>query len=87
MVEKEEPTIKAEIEEKELPSPRFDLVSKMFDEVDSMLAKFDASDNLTIFEMEILLMMLRKKVDHIGIIAALSSAEPEPKKADPNMYK
>jgi hypothetical protein len=32
-------------------------------------------------------MMLRKKVDHIGIIAALSSAEPEPKKADPNMYK
>ena len=87
MVEKEEPTIKAEIEEKELPSPRFDLVSKMFDEVDTMLAKFDASDNLTIFEMEILLMMLRKKVDHIGIIAALSSAEPEPKKADPNMYK
>ena len=84
---KEEPTIKAEIEEKELPSPRFDLVSKMFDEVDTMLAKFDASDNLTIFEMEILLMMLRKKVDHIGIIAALSSAEPEPKKADPNMYK
>ena len=84
---KEEPTIKAEIDEKELPSPRFDLVSKMFDEVDSMLAKFDASDNLTIFEMEILLMMLRKKVDHIGIIAALSSAEPEPKKADPNMYK
>ena len=87
MVEKEEPTIKAEIEEKELPSPRFDLVSKMFDEVDTMLAKFDASDNLTIFEMEILLMMLRKKVDHIGIIAALSSAEPEPKEADPNMYK
>ena len=84
---KEEPTIKAEIEEKELPSPRFDLVSKMFDEVDTMLAKFDASDNLTIFEMEILLMMLRKKVDHIGIIAALSSAEPEPKEADPNMYK
>ena len=84
---KEESTIKAEIEEKELPSPRFDLVSKMFDEVDTMLAKFDASDNLTIFEMEILLMMLRKKVDHIGIIAALSSAEPEPKEADPNMYK
>ena len=84
---KEEPKITAEIEEKELPSPRFDLVSEMFDEVDTMLAKFDASDNLTIFEMEILLMMLRKKVDHIGIIAALSSVEPEPKKADPNMYK
>ena len=84
---KEEPTIKAEIDEKELPSPRFDLVSKMFDEVDSMLAKFDESDHLTIFEMEILLMMLRKKVDHIGIIAALSSPESEPKEADPNMYK
>jgi|TARA_R110002073_G_scaffold175994_1_gene333555 hypothetical protein len=87
MVEKEEPKVKAEIEEKELPSPRFSLVSKMFDEVDSMLAKFDASDNLTIFEMEILLMMLRKKVDHIGIVAAFSSNESEPKEADPNMYK
>jgi hypothetical protein len=53
-----------------------------------MLAKYDESDHLTIFEMEILLMMLRKKVDHIGIVAALSPhGEEEHKEADPNMYK
>jgi|LWDU01.1.fsa_nt_gi hypothetical protein len=75
------------IEEKELPSPRFNLVNTMFDEVDGMLAKYDESDHLTIFEMEILLMMLRKKVDHIGIMAALQPREPEHKEADPNMYK
>jgi hypothetical protein len=69
----------------ELPSPRFDIVSKMFDEVDEMIAKYDASDNLTIFEMEILLMMLRKKIDHIGIVAALSQGE-QSKPSDPNMY-
>lgn len=80
--------LKAEVVENQLPSPRFDLVSKMFDEVDEMLAKFDESDHLTIFEMEILLMMLRKKVDHIGIVAALSPhGEEEHKEADPNMYK
>jgi hypothetical protein len=87
MVEKDKTEIKAEIDEKELPSPRFSLVSKMFDEVDSMLAKYDESDHLTIFEMEILLMMLRKKVDHIGIVAALTPSESEHKEADPNMYK
>lgn len=75
--------------ENQLPAPRFDLVSKMFDEVDEMLAKYDESDHLTIFEMEILLMMLRKKVDHIGIVAALSpqGGEEPQKEADPNMYK
>lgn len=79
---------KEEQVENQLPAPRFDLVSKMFDEVDEMLAKYDESDHLTIFEMEILLMMLRKKVDHIGIVAALSPhGEEEHREADPNMYK
>ena len=55
--------------------------------VDGMLAKYDESDHLTIFEMEILLMMLRKKVDHIGIMAALQPSGQEVKEADPNMYK
>jgi hypothetical protein len=83
----EEETKEEEVEN-QLPAPRFDLVSKMFDEVDEMLAKYDESDHLTIFEMEILLMMLRKKVDHIGIVAALSNhGEEEHKEADPNMYK
>lgn len=83
----EEETKEEEVDN-QLPAPRFDLVSKMFDEVDEMLAKYDESDHLTIFEMEILLMMLRKKVDHIGIVAALSPhGEEEHKEADPNMYK
>lgn len=85
-----EEEIKSEVAENSLPAPRFDLVSKMFDEVDEMLAKYDESDHLTIFEMEILLMMLRKKVDHIGIVAALTNNQEEsaPKtEADPNMYK
>lgn len=83
----EEETKEEEVEN-QLPAPRFDLVSKMFDEVDEMLAKYDESDHLTIFEMEILLMMLRKKVDHIGIVAALSPhGEEEHREADPNMYK
>jgi hypothetical protein len=87
MVEKDKTEIKAEIDEKGLPSPRFNLVNTMFDEVDGMLAKYDESDHLTIFEMEILLMMLRKKVDHIGIMAALQPSGQEVKEADPNMYK
>lgn len=83
----EEETKEEEVDN-QLPAPRFDLVSKMFDEVDEMLAKYDESDHLTIFEMEILLMMLRKKVDHIGIVAALSPhGEEEHREADPNMYK
>ena len=86
MADKEEEIPELEIPKPdELPSPRFDLVGKMFDEVDETLAKFDASDNLTIFEMEILLMMLRKKIDHIGMVAALTQGN-DPKKADPNMY-
>jgi len=71
----------------ELPSPRFDLINKMFDETDEMIAKYDQSDNLTIFEMEILLMMLRKKIDHIGIVAALSQPSGTVKEAkDSSMY-
>jgi len=89
MVDKEPEIDEAvdKVDEKELPSPRFHLVNTMFDEVDGMLAKYDESDHLTIFEMEILLMMLRKKVDHIGIMAALQPSGQESREADPNMYK
>lgn len=58
-------------EEKEIPSPRFDLINTMFDEIDEILAKTDQGYHLTIFEMEILMLMLRKKVEHLGIMTAL----------------
>jgi len=54
-----------------MPSPRFDLISKMFGEIDQILADNDATSNLTVFEMEILILMLRKKIDHLGIMAVI----------------
>ena len=58
-------------EPKEMLSPRFALISDIFDKVDTILAEADAKDHLSIFEMEILVLMLRKKIDHFGIMALL----------------
>lgn len=75
-------------ENQDLPSPRFDLVSKMFDEIDEILAKYDEKEHLSIFEMEILVLMVRKKIEHIGIMTALQhdSATPDTK-PNADVYK
>lgn len=78
-------------EEKELPSPRFELVSKMFDEIDEILAKNDQESHLSIFEMEILVLMIRKKVEHLGMMTALQMSDEESTQAEekksPDVYR
>ena len=73
-------------EPKELPSPRFELISKIFDEIDGILAKVDSVEHLSIFEMEILVLMLRKKVEHFGIIATIDPHDEEEHKGNPEVY-
>jgi|APSaa5957512493_1039668.scaffolds.fasta_scaffold04727_7 hypothetical protein len=71
-----------------MPSPRFDLISKMFGEVDQILADNDAESNLTVFEMEILILMLRKKIDHLGIMAAIEpDHSDDDHKGNPEVYQ
>lgn len=75
------------IEDKDLPSPRFDLISKMFDEIDTILATYDQKEHLSIFEMEILVLMVRKKIEHFGIMTALEPHEHETtSKGNPDVY-
>jgi|7_EtaG_2_1085326.scaffolds.fasta_scaffold00635_2 hypothetical protein len=70
-----------------IPSPRFDLISKMFGEIDEVLASNDQENNLTVFEMEILILMLRKKIDHLGIMAAMEGEHThEPVKGNTQVY-
>jgi hypothetical protein len=77
---------------KDLPTPRFDIVDKMFNEIDILLAENDKEHHLSIFEMEILLLMIRKKVEHLGIMTALSSGQEDHSHGEDNnnssdMYK
>ena len=74
-------------EPKELPSPRFALISQIFDTVDSILAEADSKEHLSIFEMEILVLMLRKKVEHFGIVAALDPHDEEIHEGNAEIYK
>lgn len=71
-----------------IPSPRFDLISKMFGEIDEVLANNDQENNLTVFEMEILILMLRKKIDHLGIMAFMGTdhSHGDPK-GNPEVYR
>jgi len=74
-------------EEKDLPSPRFDIVSKIFDEIDEVLAKNDQESHLSIFEMEILVLMIRKKIEHLGIMTALQVENTQPSVSNNEPYK
>lgn len=69
---------------KDLPSPRFNLVSRMFDEIDGILAKYDETEHLSIFEFEILVLMIRKKIEHLGIMTALVTNDEEPNNTSGN---
>ncbi len=72
---------------KELPQPRFSLISVIFDELDSILAKHDEVEHLSIFEFEILVLMIRKKVEHLGIMAAMDTPhDHEEPKGNPEVY-
>jgi len=73
----------------ELPSPRFDIITDIFDEIDTLLAKSDQIHHLSIFEFEILVLMIRKKIDHLGIITALqmNAEEKEESKGNPHVYQ
>jgi len=73
-------------EPKELPSPRFGLLSRIFDEIDQTLAKYDGTDQLTIFEFEIVALMIRKKIEHLGIIAALNPHDEESHQINTEIY-
>ena len=74
-------------EPKELPQPRFELISKIFDEIDGILAKYDEVEHLSIFEFEILVLMIRKKVEHLGILAVMDTPhDHEQPKGNPEVY-
>ena len=74
-------------ETKEIYSHRFDVISKIFDDIDTVLASADSKEHLTIFEMEILVLMLRKKIEHFGIIAALDPHNEESHEGNSEIYK
>ncbi len=72
---------------KELPQPRFPLITKIFDELDGILAKHDEVEHLSIFEFEILVLMVRKKIEHLGIMAAMAPDHAESDhKGNPEVY-
>ena len=71
----EEKKDNTETKKEDLPSPRFDIIDKMFNEIDELLAKYDKENHLSIFEMEILILMIRKKIEHLGIMTALASPD------------
>lgn len=74
-------------EPKELPQPRFVLISKIFDELDGVLAKHDEIEHLSIFEFEILVLMIRKKIEHLGIMAAMDIPhDHDEPKGNPDVY-
>ena len=75
-------------EDKNLASPRFDVITAMFEDVDEVLARHDGESNLTIFEMEILMMMVRKKIDHLGLMASLQlEGGNNPSNGSPEVYR
>ncbi len=86
----DKPILESEVDGEKItiPSPRFDLISKMFGEVDQVLADNDQESNLTVFEMEILVLMLRTKIDHLGIMAAMETDHShEHPKGNPEVYR
>ena len=75
--------------DKELPSPRFDIITGIFDEIDTLLATNDQEHHLSIFEFEIIVLMIKKKIDHLGIITALqvNAEETKESKGNPHVYQ
>jgi len=73
----------------DLPSPRFDIITGIFDQIDTLLATNDQEHHLSIFEFEILVLMVKKKIDHLGIITALqmNAEETQEKKGNPHVYQ
>jgi hypothetical protein len=75
----------------DLPDPRFSAITELFDEIDEVLAKKDEKYHLTLFEFEILVLMLKKKIEQMGIIAMLGSEEEhthtDEGKGNPEPYK
>ena len=75
----------AKEEAKSLPSPRFDLITKAFDDIEEVIFQLDKKENLSIFELEIIMLMLRKKLEHLGL-TAMFATEPE-KKGHSDVYQ
>ena len=79
---------KAQEVNKELPMPRFKEVSALFDKLDKIMAEEDSTNNFSLFEFELLALMFRKKIEHMGLNAILAfNQEESDTKGNPNVYQ
>jgi len=58
--------------EDEYPQPRLDIIDKIYDKVDKTLSDEAEAANLTLMEMEIIMLYLRKKLEHQELITLVS---------------
>jgi len=59
-------------EEDEYPQPRLEIIDKIYDKVDKVLSDEAEAANLTLMEMEIIMLYLRKKLEHQELITLVS---------------
>ncbi len=59
-------------EEEEYPQPRLDIIDKIFDKVDKVMNEEAEAQNCTLMEMEIVMLYLKKKLDHQELITLVA---------------
>jgi len=69
---------------KDIQEPRFKLVETLFDRIDTVIAEEAEKYQFSLFEYEILATMLRKKIDHIGLINLITSMTQGQGSSEPN---
>ena len=58
----------------ELPAPRFKEIEEVFDKLDKVLVDADKIHGFSIFELEILMLMLNKKIQYHSLISTINFA-------------
>lgn len=59
-------------EKEELPQPRLDVIDKIYDKVDTVLSEEAEKNNLSLMEMEILMLYINKKLEHQELITLIA---------------
>lgn len=59
-------------EKEQLPQPRLDIIDKIYEKIDNVLAYEAEKHNLTLMEMEILMLYINKKLEHQELLTLIA---------------